>query len=183
MNGKYILRISLAISLSHPPIASRSSFPHTLRMVLVQKISKRSTPMPMRPFERIPPSSQPKSQKTGKPNARNMLHLASLSNKGKPKSRRRLRRSKPVVAPRMRTTMKMRMMNSWGKFLSSERITCLLMSGTFMASLYIHPNPRKVFLASIEYSRIRIEYHTGVTYYSGWSLMPHKRQFYHLPYP
>jgi len=114
MNGKYILRTSLAISLSHPPIASRSSFPHTLRMVLVQKISKRSTPMPMQPFVRIPPSSQPKSQKTGKPNARNMLHLASLSNKGKPKSRRRLRRSKPVVAPRMRTTMKMRMMNSWG---------------------------------------------------------------------
>jgi len=114
MNGKYILRISLAISLSHPPIASRSSSRHTLRMALVQKISKRSTPMPMRPFVRIPPSSQPKSQKTGKPNARNMPHLASLSNKGKSKSSQRLRRSKPVVAPRMRAMMKMRMMNRWG---------------------------------------------------------------------
>lgn len=114
MNGKYILRISLAISLSHPPIASRSSFPHTLRMVLVQKILKRSTPMPMQQFVRIPPSSQPKRQKIGKLNARNMLHLVSLTNNGKPKSNRRLRRSKPVVAPQTRMKTKMRMMNNRG---------------------------------------------------------------------
>jgi len=114
MNGKYILRISLAVSLSHPPIASRSSFPHTLRMILVQKILKRSTPMPMQQFVRIPPSSQPKRQKIGKPNARNMLHLVSLTHNGKPKSKRGLRRSKPVVVPRTRMKTKMRMMNNRG---------------------------------------------------------------------
>lgn len=114
MNGKYILRISHIISLSHPPIASRSSFPHTLQMVLARKILKRSTPMPMQPFVRIPPSSQPTRQKTGKPKARNMLHLVLLSNNGRPTSRRRLRRSKRVVARRTRMKTKMRMTNSWG---------------------------------------------------------------------
>jgi hypothetical protein len=145
MNGKYILRISLAISLSHPPIASRSSFPHTLRMVLVQKILKRSTPMPMQQFVRIPPSSQPKRQKIGKPNVRNMVHLASLTNNGKPKSKRRLRRSKLVVVLQTRMKTKMRMMNNLsGEFLSlEERSTCLLVSCTLMASLYVHPNPER----------------------------------------
>ena len=114
MNGKYILRISHTISLSHLPIALRSSFPHTLQMVLVRKILRRSTPMPMQPFVRTRPSSQPTRQKTGKPKARNMPHLALLSNNGKPKSKRRLRRSKQVVALRTRMRTEMRTMNSWG---------------------------------------------------------------------
>ena len=101
------MSISLVITLLFnisPSIASRSNFPHTLRMKLARRISKKYTPMRMRPFEKIPLLSRQRRRRTGRPNPRSILHPALLSNNVKTRSSQRSRPSKPMVEmPRTRT--------------------------------------------------------------------------------
>lgn len=85
-------------------VASKSSFPHILRMVLAQMISKISIPVLTQPFERIPLSSQQTRQRTGGLKARNLLPLASLWSNARPKYRPGSTRSRPVVELRQRRT-------------------------------------------------------------------------------
>jgi hypothetical protein len=127
-----------------PSIASRSNFLHTLRMTLAQTTSKKSTPMRMRPFVRIPLLSRHRRRRIGRPKARNILHLASLLNNVKPRSRKRSRPSKPMVEmPRTRT--KKRTRSNWHFSFASlsyafsyhacSRLRCVFM--------FAYPNPRK----------------------------------------
>ena len=146
-NGKYIFRISSVIFVTHPPIALRSNFPRTLRMELAQRILKRSTPMPMQLFVRIPPSSQPIRRRTGRPKERNILHLVSLMNNEKPKFRRRLRHSKLVVVPRPRMRTKRTMSDRFSCPIAYHTMchACLWHCCVFVS---VYPNPREVVPAS-----------------------------------
>lgn len=114
------MSIFFVFNFSHisPSIASRSNFPHTLRMALAQRTSRKSTPMRMRPFVRIPLLSRQKKRRTGRPKARNILQLASLLKNVKPRSRQRSSPSRPMAEmPRTRT--KMRTKSSWHFFFAS----------------------------------------------------------------
>ncbi len=101
-------------------IASRSSFPHILRMVLVRRISKKSIPVLTQPFERIPFSSQQTRRRTGGPKARNIQPLASLWSNARPKYRPRSRLSRPVVGLWQKRTKK----RKTNKFPLAEYIMC-----------------------------------------------------------
>ncbi len=141
-SGEYICHICCFIS--HLPIASRSNFPHTLLMALAQRTSRKSTPTRMRPFVRIPPLSQQKRRRTGRPKARNTQQIVSLLSNVKPKSRQRSRLSKPMVEmPRTRT--KKRTKSNW-HFSSATLFyasSCHSRSRLCHIFMCAYPNPRE----------------------------------------
>ena len=142
-SGEYIFSIHLVIFIS-PLIASRNNFPHTLRMALAQRTSKKSTPMRMRPFVKIPLSSRQRRRRTGRPNARSILRLASLLNNVKPRSSQRSRPLKPMVEMLRMRTMKRTKSNRHVSFTSLSCAfsfhACSRLRCVFMCT---YPNPRK----------------------------------------
>lgn len=98
-----ILNISLPIYHSSIMIlASRSSSLPTSLTVLAQRISRKFTRMHTPPSVRIPPSSPPKSPRTGKWSARSSRLPVSRTPNARNASRRRSRPSRPTVVLRRR---------------------------------------------------------------------------------
>jgi hypothetical protein len=106
MRGYYTVLANLLFS--DPVAGSRSSLPPTLLMVLVRRISRRSTPTLMPPSVKTRRSSLPTKHRTGHLSQRNTRASGSHSSSVGPTSRPRSRRSRlermPPRRMKMRTT-------------------------------------------------------------------------------
>ena len=91
------IRLPFFFPFSEIAAASRSSSQHILRMVLVLKTSKKSTPTPTLPSVKTPHSSLPRNQKTGKPRPSNTRLRNSPMPNARPTSPPRSRSSRLVV--------------------------------------------------------------------------------------
>jgi hypothetical protein len=152
-SGMHNFGIFFARFLPGFSIASRSNFPPILRMALAQKISRRSTPMPMQLFAKTQPSSQHRRRRIGKPKPRNMQPLASPSSSVRPKSRLRLRHSKPVVevlrtrtGMRTRTRMKNNLLLLSHEDIVSYALSCFAGSCPLGVFVSAYPGPQKSML-------------------------------------